>query len=243
VSSAVPTRVLDHPETLSTSVIEQALRDLLPIVLAVAPFGLVVGMTIGEVGIAPGIGHLGSLLIFSGSAQLALLLIIDSGAGMATVLLTALVVSSRFVVYGAALAPSFRRQSRWFRWLGPHFLLDQTFGMATARTDLDDPDRFRAYWLTAGVGIGAAWIAATVGGSMLGSALPAGSPLEVAAPALFVGMLVPRLSDRRMVAAALVASGAAVALAGLPKGMGLPVAIVCGMFVGAVVPVGAGDRS
>ncbi len=235
MSTAAPTLTGAAP---SRSAGRAALRDVLPVGLAVAPFGLVVGMTISEVGVPPIASHVSSLLLFSGSAQLAVLLLLDGGAGLATVVVTAAVVSARFVVYGAALAPHFQQQARWFRWFGPHLLIDQTFGLITARGDLTEPTRFRRYWLTAGSAIGALWLTATVAGSLLSAVLPAGSPLEVATPALFVGMLVPRLSDRRAAGTAVAATVLVLLLRWLPGGVGLPLAIVGAMVTG----VAAFDR-
>jgi predicted branched-subunit amino acid permease len=220
---------------LRTRVEREAVRDVAPVALAVIPFGLVIAVTIVEQGLPLGIGYLSSLLIFAGSAQLAVLTLVGGGAGALAVVGAVAVINARLLVYGAALAPSFRRQPAWFRWLGPHLLVDQTYGLAAARTDLDDPARFRRYWLTIGAGIGTAWLVAIAAGLLLGPLLPASSPLDVATGALFVAMLVPRLSERRSMAVAAVAALVSVLGAGLPSGGGLPLAIVAGLVVGAII--------
>ena len=61
--------------------------------------------------------------------------IIDAGGLALTAVLTALIVSLRFVMYGAVLAPRFRDQPGWFRWLTPWTIVDQTFAIATSLDD------------------------------------------------------------------------------------------------------------
>jgi len=59
---------------------------------------------------------------------------------------TAAVINLRHLMYGGALSPRFRGQPRWFRLLGPYFLLDQVFALTSVRTELDDDD-WRRYYL------------------------------------------------------------------------------------------------
>ena len=212
-----------------------ALRDVGPVTLAIGPFAMLVGVTMTELEVPLVAGHLSSLLIFSGSVQLAALTLLHAGAGLTAILVTAAVLAARLLVYSAALAPRFSGQRAWFRWLGPHLLVDQTFALATARTELTDPDRFRRYWLTAGFSLGAVWMSLVGLGTVIGPVIGSGSALEVTAPALFVGMLVPRLRDRRTVAVAGMAAVAALALTPVPRGGGLPLAIAVAMTLGTVL--------
>jgi hypothetical protein len=41
------------------------------------------------------------------------------------------------------LAAHLRHQPTWFRWLAPHFIVDQTTAVASARGALAAPARFR----------------------------------------------------------------------------------------------------
>jgi 4-azaleucine resistance transporter AzlC len=212
-----------------------AIRDALPVTVGIVPFGLVVGLTIRELGLPLGTGYLSSLLIFAGSAQLAVLTLVGGGAGLVAVLTTVAVVNARLLVYGALLAPSFRDQPGWFRWLAPHLLIDQTYALASARHDLSRPRRFRRYWCALGAILGTAWMVAVAVGVLVGPALPAASPLELASAALFVAMLVPRLADVPSVVVATVAGAVAAVTLPLPSGAGLPVAIVAGLVVSALL--------
>jgi predicted branched-subunit amino acid permease len=118
-----------------------AVRDIVPVAASVVPFALVIGSAMREIGVSGGVGVLGGGAMYSGSAHLAAVALLGAGAELVMILAAVAVINSRLLVYGAALEPRFRTQPRWFRWLGPHFLVDQTYALATARDDLDAPDR------------------------------------------------------------------------------------------------------
>ena len=122
----------------------QGVVDALPLFVPAIPFGLVIGLAITEARMNPLVGWSSSWLIFAGAAQLTLISLIGSGAAVAAAIGTALVVNARHLMYSVALAPTFQRQPRWFRWLGPYLLIDQVFALVTIRPE-EKPDRFRSY--------------------------------------------------------------------------------------------------
>lgn len=196
-------------------------RDILPIVVAVAPFALVLGVAI-DASVVPDVaGAIAAPLIYAGSAHLAALSVLDAGGSALTALLTALVVNVRFAVYGAALAARFRDQPAWFRWLGPWTIVDQTFAI-TASRDEAGAAWFRGYWVTVGVLLGAGYTTMVGVGVALGPVVPANAGLELTIPALFVAMLVGRLRDRPTAVAVLVSGIVTVLALDLPHGLGLP---------------------
>lgn len=212
-----------------------AARDTVPVALSIAPFALVIGATATAGGIAPAANGIAAAGIFSGSGHLSVLATVVAGGGALSALGTAALVNSRLLLYGAALQPRFRGQPRWFRWSGPALLVDQTYAMVLNRPDLDDPERFRRYWTTAGTALATSWIAAVVLGGLLGPLLPAGSPLDAAAVVVLAGMLAPRLRRWRPAAVALTALAVAVLAAPLPGGLGLVAGMTAGLGVGALL--------
>ena len=175
-----------------------ALADLLPALVALAPLGVIVGVTVARTRIGTLLGVSGAPAIFAGSAQLSLLSLLSSGAGVVAVVVSVAVINARFLMYAAALEPRFHDQPAWFRWLAPHFLVDPTFALATARDDLGDPVRFRRYWLALGAMLCVAWTAMVAVGVLAGPELAVAGPVLAFAPvAFFLPMLVPRLTDRR----------------------------------------------
>jgi predicted branched-subunit amino acid permease len=197
-----------------------------------APIGIVVGLAISRSGTGTGLGIASGLGIFAGSAQLSALDLLATGTAIVTVLASVALINSRLVLYSAILEPHFRGQPGWFRWLAPQFVVEFTFALATARDDLTAPATFRRYWLSLGGLMGAAWagllaLGATVGPVLTGLA----DVLAVAPAALFVAMLVPRLTSRPPVAGAVSAfavTGLLSVIGDLPAGAPVLLGAVAG---------------
>jgi predicted branched-subunit amino acid permease len=217
-----------------TRISRDALRDAWPVVLGIAPFGVLIGVTIAHTGLDAALGLGSAAAMFSGSAHYAALTLLAGSAGPAAVLGSVVVVNARCALYAAALQPRFRDQPAWFRWLGPHLLIDQTYALAMARPELTEPARFRRYWLTAGAAVGTGWIGSHVVGLLLVDVLPEHSPFDVAAPALFVGLLVPQLRRVASIVAAGVGAAVAALAAPLPHGVGLVLGGLAGVAAAAV---------
>ena len=214
--------------------VRAAIRDIGPVVVGMVPFGLLMGVTIATHPAGPALGLSSAALFYGGIAHLSALTMITAGAGPPTVLAGVVAVNSRLLLYGAALQPRFACQPRWFRWLGPALLIDQTFALATALPADVDGARFRRYWLTIGAVLGAGWLASHVLGLVAGPVLPSRLPLGIAAPAVLVGLLVPHLKRRSGIAAAAVAGVVAATAANLPVGVGTLVGAVAGLAAATV---------
>jgi predicted branched-subunit amino acid permease len=225
ISLAVPQAIR------SDSSIRDALTDIAPIILGVAPFGLTIGATAVTTPISPVASWLGGPLIAAGSAHLTVITLLGAGTSAIGVLLAALVVNARLAAYSAVLAPRFAAQPTWFRWLGPYVLVDQTFALALGR-DGADARSFRRYLLTASVALLTAWVAVISVGMALGPVIPASWELWFATPLMFVAMTIPAIQARPSVVAALTAGILALVLARLHSGLGLVTAIVAGAIAG-----------
>jgi len=207
-----------------------AVRDTVPVAASIAPLALVIGATAARVGVPVPADAAGAAFVFAGAAHLAVLTTLAAGA--LTALAAAALINVRLLLYSASIEPRFRHQPRWFRWLGPALLIDQTYLLVTARDDLAEPARFRRYWLCAGGLLMGCWVATVALGSVLGPLLPEGVPLDAAAVAVLVGMLAPRVKALRPAA---VAVTGLLAAALLPGGLGLLVGIVAGAVVGVAL--------
>jgi predicted branched-subunit amino acid permease len=206
-----------------------ALRDLAAIAPGVAPFGVALGVVTATTRMGDVAGLLGAPLVYGGSAQLTATTMFDAGAGLLAIVGAALTVSARLLLYGAALAPRFRDQPAWFRYLGPHLIIDQTYLCSLARPQLTGRS-FRTYWLGLGLGLGVVWTAAVAAGLLIGPRLPAMPHLSLAGTALFVGMLMPRLRDRASVRGAVVAAVVAPLVATLLPSGAVIVGAVAGLL-------------
>ncbi len=82
-----------------------ALRDAVAVVVAYPPFGLALGATLAATHLPSLVAWSSSPLLFGGAAQLLAVQMLDAGASAVLVVLGALVVNARMLLYSAALAP------------------------------------------------------------------------------------------------------------------------------------------
>jgi len=210
-----------------------ALRDTTKVMSGMVAFGLMLGVTISTLGSDPLAGLAGTFLVYGGSAQLTTVTLLDRGIPVVAAVLTGAVVNLRLLLYSAALGSRFRSQPRLFRWLAPHLIIDQTYLMATSRPELQGAD-FRRYWRWLGFAVLAVWSTSVASRIAPAPIMPELPHLGLVATALFVAMLVPRLTSRPAVVAALVGGGvAAVVSLALPA-----LGIVAGAVAGVAAAMG-----
>lgn len=218
---------------IDRSVVKQAVIDALPLYLPAIPFALVIGLAIVESGINPFIGWSGSWLIFGGAAQLTLITLLGTGTALIAAIGAALVVNARHIMYSAALAPPFQSQPRWMQLLGPYFLIDQVFALASLR-NMDEPRVFRTYYLAVGATFWVLWQITTALGLLAGPVVPAAWNLKFAVPILFLGLVVMGIDKPPKLVAALVGAGVTFLFAGMPNRAGLLVGASAGIVAGSI---------
>ena len=216
-----------------------ALADAVPLFVPAIPFGFVVGLAVTESEMPTWVAWSTSIVIFAGASQLAVVTL----AGVASVwavMVAALVINSRHVMYGAALAPRFRDQPTWFKWLGPFLLIDQVFALVTVR-HLDDPHAFRRYYMTVGTFFYVTWQIAVTAGLIIGPIVPESWRLDVAPAIMFTGLVVFAVTRTPAAVAAIVGALVSLATVGLRDRLGIIVGAVAGVIAGAVAE-SFGDR-
>lgn len=209
------------------------LRAIAPIAPSVIPFGLIVGVAAMDAGLSPAAALGMSVLVFAGASQLAALQLIADGAVPAVVILTALVINLRLLMYSASLAPHFAHLPRGWKWALAYLLTDQAYAVSIHRF-LREPEMGERHWyfLGAGFPMWFAWVVAIAVGIWAGAAVPAGWSLEFAVPLIFLALLLPSVYDRPTAVAAVVGGTVATALHGVPFHLGLSVGAVAGMVAG-----------
>ncbi len=210
----------------------RAISDSIPLFLPAIPFGFVLGLAVTEGEMPAAIGWSTSPLIFAGAAQLTVLTLAGT-ASLLAVVAAGLVINTRHVMYSAALAPIFRLQPRWMRWVGPFFLIDQVFAASILHADRP-PGEFRRYDLTCGIFFFANWQWATALGMVVGPIVPASWQLGYAPPVMFVGLVLIGIRRLPQAVAALVGGLVGLATAGLNDRLGILVGAVSGVAVGAI---------
>ena len=219
----------------SAAAFREGARDALPIMLAMTPMGLVVGVAAVEVGlpIAQAIGM--SYVVFAGIAQLAALQLIAVGSPVAVILVTTLLLNLRFALYSAAFAPHLRSAPGWLRAVMAFLMTDQAMALGSQRYGRF-PERGGkvAYYLGVALPTGFVWTTASTLGVLLGAGLPGGLSLEFAVPLVFLTLwVVAMLRGAPPVwVAGAVAGGVAVLGRPLPFNLGLLVAAFAGIAAG-----------
>lgn len=210
----------------------QALTDVIPLAIPAIPFGFVVGLAATESAMPLWVAWLTAPLIFAGAAQLAMITL----AGTATLwaMITAvLVINTRHVMYSAALAPTFRKQPRWMRWVGPFFMVDQTFALAALQTDRSPAD-FRRYYLTVALTLYAIWNVVVPLGMLIGPVVPDSWRLDFAPPIMFAGLTLFAINRLPAAVAAIVGGFVSLATVDLRDRLGIVVGAVAGVLAGAI---------
>ncbi|HET6877671.1 MAG TPA: AzlC family ABC transporter permease [Jatrophihabitans sp.] len=210
------------------------IRDALDVAPALLVYGVTLGVLIGSTVTGDGAGLLGAPLIYAGSAQLTATTMFQQGAGLVAIVGSVVAVNARLMVYGAALAPRFAGQPRWFRLAGVHFIIDQTYLAALRRPDHRGRE-FREYWLAVGFAVMAVWSAGVGLGVLIGPRLPDLPHLSLAGVALFIAMLVRRVQDAAGKAAAAVAAAVGPLSAAAMPGIGVLAGTAAGIVAGTIV--------
>ncbi|MEV5432879.1 AzlC family ABC transporter permease [Streptomyces sp. NPDC052701] len=189
------------------------LRD----VALVSSAGGIVGVSFGAIAVAGGlpvwVPVVMSLLVYAGSAQFSAVGVLLAGGGPAAAAATGLLLNTRTVAFGLAVADTIGR-GRLARLVGAHLVTDETVAFTLAQTD---PARRRAAFWLSGLSLFAAWNTGVLAGALAGSALgdTARYGLDAAFPAVLVALVLPALrKDPAVRRCAL--PGAALALAVTP---------------------------
>ena len=228
-------------------------RDEAPLLLGVAPFGMIYGIAALAAGVPAWLAQLASAIVFAGAAQLVIVQMLAAGAGFIPIALTSGLLNLRHVLYSASMAEYVRHLPRRWRLLLAYVLTDEAYAVAVLRyqqrhageadqaehTDSGTPaadataDLRHWYFLGAGFTLWAGWQLSTAAGLLFGATIPPEWELDFAVPLTFIALLTLLLRERAGQAAALVAGLGALAFAALPYKLGLVAAIVLGLAAGA----------
>lgn len=217
-------------------------RDEAPILLGVAPFGMIYGLLALKAGLPIATAQAMSSIVFAGSAQFITTQLVRDQAPALVVIATVFVVNLRHSLYSASVAPRLRHLGLRWRCLLAYLLTDEAYAVAATRYLADDtrpevpPSPHRHwYFLGAGLTLWVAWQLSTAAGLVLGAEVPSRWSLDFTLALTFIALVFPSLRDRASVVAALAAGAVAVLAAGLPYKLGLMLAAVVGIGAGLLL--------
>ena len=185
--------------------------------LGIAAWGLVTGVAMGKSGMPLPLMVLMSLLVFAGSAQLAVLPLMTTGAPIWVIWVTALCVNLRFVIFSAQWRPyliGFRLRKRL--WLS-YFTADLNYVMFMRRFPEPRPGPEQMPYFWGGVVTNwFAWQVPSLVGIFAAEAVPVHWGIGFAGTLALLGLACALLADRATAVAGAVAGCAAVAAYALP---------------------------
>lgn len=212
-------------------------RDTIPLIVGAIPFGII----FGALALASGLSRAGALamsaVVFAGSAQFIAVGLLAAGTGWPLIVLTTFVVNLRHALYSATLAPYASKLPQRWQIAMAFWLTDETFAVVAHRFQTETPlPGTRWYYLGSALAMYLNWQFCTLLGITVGQMLPnaAAWGLDFAMPVTFIGMTIPYLKTRPMLATALVAGAVSLLAFGLPHKLGLIVATSAGIAAGVL---------
>lgn len=209
------------------------IRAELPLLLGVVPFGLMFGV----LGLAAGLPAWAvvamSIIVFGGASQVVFAQLWAAQVPPAVICTTVGVVNLRHALYSASVADWLEDLPMRWKLLLAYLLTDEAYAAALGRFR-DGPPGDCRHWFLFGTGITlwTGWQLATLGGVLIGTAIPASWSLDFSIALTFIALLVLAIHVRSELFAALVAASVAIVAQPLPHKLWILLAAAAGMAAG-----------
>lgn len=208
-------------------------RDMSGTALGIGAWGLVTGVAMIKSGMSLPLALFMGLLVYAGSAQLAVLPLMAVGAPMWVVWFTAICVNLRFVILSSMWRSYFAHLRLCHRLAIAYFSGDVIFvGFMKRYPDArPQPEQLPYFWGAASTNW-LAWQIPSTLGILLADQVPLSWGLGFAGVLALMGVLLSMLNDRATWVAGVVAASAAVAAFALPLKLNILVAIAAAVAAG-----------
>ncbi|MDQ2093548.1 AzlC family ABC transporter permease [Rhodalgimonas zhirmunskyi] len=226
------------PTTTQKSAFWKGFAAGAPFVIVVVPFAMLFGVVATEAGLDIFETFAFSTVVIAGAAQFTALQLMQDHAPVWVVLISALAVNLRLVMYSASLTPHLGALPVWRRLFVAYLIVDQSYACSVAAYEKSPQWPLMtklAFFMGTCTPVLPLWIAGSVAGALLGQSIPPEFALDFAVPITFLAMLAPMLRTMAHMVAAVTAVVLALAFAGLPFNLGLLLAGLGGMIAGAEV--------
>ena len=208
-------------------------RDELPILLGVTPFGMIYGVLATSAGLAAWDAQAMSSVVFAGSSQFMLVQLIALGTPALMMIISAFFVNLRHALYSASIAPYIRHLSPLWKFVLSYLLTDEAYAVSIMHYQ-DSSDGRNKHWhlLGSGLALWTCWQLSTAAGIFLGAQVPSAWGLEFTLALTFIALAVPAVVDKPTALAAVSAGLVSVLTRGLPYKLNLILAAVVGIGAG-----------
>jgi predicted branched-subunit amino acid permease len=209
-----------------------------PLAFGMIVWGLVTGVGMVNSGLSVGWSLLITMTAYAGSAQLAVSPMLADRAPLPIVLVTALLVNVRFVIFAAAMRGHFAHLPLRQRVIASlasgdliFILLSRRFPNTVQRGTTEQLSWFYALVTYNYI----AWQGGCVLGILLGKAAPPQWGLGLAAVLALLAVIIPMLVTRPIVSGVIATALTSIVAARLPLRLGVVLSILVGMTVAALV--------
>lgn len=211
-------------------------RSMLATMLGIGAWGLVTGVAMVKAGMSVPLAIFMSLIVYAGSAQLAVLPLLMVGAPLWVVWFTATCVNLRFVILSSMWRHYFGHLRLLHRLTLGYFSGDVIFVTFSHRypTPEKKPEQLPFFW-GAAVANWVFWQVFSIAGILLANVIPLSWGLGFAGVLALMGVLYSMLKDKAAWLACVVACGAAVATFALPLKLNILVAIAAAVTAGLLM--------
>jgi len=217
----------------SMGVVLKGVLAMLPLNLAVLPWGILCGSLAIQRGFSVPEAIMMPLLVFAGAVQLVVIELINDNAPLATILFTAFIISSRHFLYGLALRDKLKDLP--FKWRGSlgFLLTDELFALAGTANAYQGKFKL-IYALAAGGSFYLCWLLWNIIGIIAGSYLPdlTSIGLDFAIAVTFIALVIPSITNLAMLVTVVVAGFLSVLLKLLDWELGLVISALVAMYCG-----------
>ena len=210
----------------------------LPFLLIGVPFAVLFGVVATEAGlsITQTIGF--SFLVIAGASQFTAIQLMTENAPVFIVIAAALAVNLRMAMYSASLQPHLGSATLPQRALAAYLNVDASYALGIQKFE-ETPDwpvfdKFLFFCGTA-ILLCPLWVVGTWVGAITGDALPEGLDLDFAMPIMFLALTAPMMKTLAHLGAAITSVVGALLLSFLPSGIGILLAGLVAMAVGAEI--------
>ncbi|GAB1479431.1 AzlC family ABC transporter permease [Paracoccaceae bacterium] len=191
----------------------RGLRVGLAMALPILVYGLAFGIVAAQAGMGAGMAMAFSATVFSGSAQLAAISVMQAGnATLWAVAATVLVMNARYLLFGATLQPWLSQAGTGRALVSLLFLGDANW-IATMKV-IDAGEEDRAYMIGTGAPLLVVWLAGTLAGAVFGAILPDPRALgaDLMLPAFAASMMAVMVKAPASLVPVAIGAGAALAV-------------------------------
>jgi predicted branched-subunit amino acid permease len=211
-------------------------RDMLAFGPGLAAWGVVTGVAMTQSGLGVGLSLLMSLTVYAGSAQLAALPLIASGAPMWVIWASAFCVNLRFAIFSSQWRVHIGHLPRRRRLVLGYLLADLNLVVFQKAWPGSGHQTGQARYAAGGaVAVWLIWQTTSLAGIFLSSLVPLEWGLGFAGTLSMLGIAYSLLNDRTAWVAAIVSAAAAIAAFSLPLKLNILVAIAAAVSAGLVM--------